>query len=126
DERIDVPGAFRRSNIAWGTLFSGLLTAGVFLIHFRVAAFYAPLLALGILAVLWRRRGRALAAAIAGTIAVGAMSLFFILPVLWTALNRYITLHRTPQTMLTPAQVAEIVRTYYSFSWDGFPYLIGI
>ena len=126
DERIDVPGAFRRSNIAWGTLFSGLLTAGVFLIHFRVAAFYAPLLALGILAVLWRRRGRALAAAIAGTIAVGAMSLFFILPVLWTALNRYITLHRTPQTMLTPAQVAEIVRTYYSFTWDGFPYLIGI
>ncbi|MEZ4660272.1 MAG: hypothetical protein R2911_22160 [Caldilineaceae bacterium] len=76
--------------------------------------------------ILWRLRGRALGAFIGGTVAVGAMSLLLILPVLWTALSRYITLHRTPQNMITPEQMAEVVRTYYSFDWAGFPYLIGI
>src|SRR5690606_30536162 len=45
-----------RGAALWMGLLAALLTAGVFLLHFRVAAFYLPLLALSLGALIWQRR----------------------------------------------------------------------
>ncbi len=103
--------------------FSALLTAGVFLLHFRVAAFYLPALALVLLAAFWRYRSpgqwRAL---LIGTISIGLLSLLLIIPTLWAAIRTYLaTLNFTADVAASdPATRAQSVQAYYAFPWDSF------
>lgn len=110
----------------WAAVLSGLVTAGIFLLHFRVAIFYLPLLAVSLPPLLWRahRNGR-LSSALWGVAWVGASALLFVLPVLWNALRTYFALHAQlpEQTLVSPEEIAEIVEGYYALSWDTVPYL---
>src|SRR5690606_27031174 len=103
------------------------LTAGVFLLHFRVAAFYLPLLALSLGALIWQRRAdrAALGRTLAWAAAVGAVALLLVVPVLWPALSVYVAANRnlTTQTVVTQAQVAEVMEGYYTFDWSSIPVL---
>ncbi len=102
--------------------FSALLTASVFLLHFRVAAFYLPALALGLIALFWRYRQRGQwRALLLGTVGIGLLSLLLILPTLWAALRTYLaTLHFTADVAASdPATRAQSVQTYYAFPWDS-------
>lgn len=110
----------------WCAVLSGLLTAGIFLLHFRVALFYLPLLMVTIVSLLWQaHRVRRLDAALMGTVAVGLASLLFVLPVLWSALRAYLALQAQlpEQTLVSPEELAEIVRNYYVTPLSSIPYL---
>jgi hypothetical protein len=86
------PGKRKWSEITALTLASALLTASIFLLHFRVAGFYLPLV---LVSVIWegihalqRKRG---AGALAGILTVGATSLLFTMPVLFEAVGAYLS-----------------------------------
>lgn len=117
----------RRGPLAWLSLCAAMLTAGVFLLHFRVAALYLALLAPGVLILYWRRRGqpRTLARTILGTALIGALALALVLPVLLPALHVYLASYRNlaTQTVVDQEAVAEVMAGYFSYDWHTVPIL---
>jgi hypothetical protein len=103
-------------------LMAAVLNAAVFLLHFRVAAFYIPLL---VVSVVWEvakaHQGRKGGRVLAGIVAVGIASLVGILPAFWHAISVYAA--RTAESGAAAAQVSETARLYYEFSWDSVPVL---
>ncbi len=87
-----------KAEIIAESLLAALLNASVFLLHFRVAAYYLPLLALIVIWEAWRaRRDRRLAALLGRTIGVGAGSILLVTPALFRALQVYVaTKQATP------------------------------
>ncbi|MDO8969560.1 MAG: hypothetical protein Q7U74_02665, partial [Saprospiraceae bacterium] len=75
--------------LGW-TLAAALMTAGLFLLHFRVAGFYLPLLAFS---AIWELvqgyRQKHFKATLLGIAIVGIISVLFVLPALIGALNVY-------------------------------------
>lgn len=85
------PGSKPRLEIGALAAASALLTAGVFLLHFRVAAFYLPLVAFSAAWELYRAaRRKAWKPALLGTAAAGGLSLALVMPALIAALGVYI------------------------------------
>ncbi len=109
------------------TLLAAVSTASVFLLHFRVAAFYLPLIALTVLWVVWRaRRDRSrMTRAIGGVLAVGALSLLLVMPVLVDAMQVYVTMRSTPAVVGGAETVRGGTSNYFHFDPATFPYLIG-
>ena len=109
------------------TALAALVTAAVFLVHFRVAAFYLPLLLITVLWLLWRvRRDRAaLGRGVAATLWLAGVALLLVLPVLVDALRHYIA-DRLDVAALRAAQAPGPVSAFYEFPLDVFPYLIGL
>lgn len=107
----------RKQPLALAGLTAGgaLLTASVFLFHFRVAGFYLPLL---IFSTAWEYyqavRCRTLGKAVLGTLAVGALSVAFVFPVLSDALAVYVQ-GRTNTGLSTDLST----QVYYQFSQDA-------
>jgi hypothetical protein len=111
----------QRAGLMWSTFFAAALTAAVFLLHFRVAAFYLLCLAPSLVYALWRlrRRQAELRLAMAGTAVIGTVALLLVLPVLWGALGAYIADYQEldTQTVVDQAQVAEVMEGYFAFDW---------
>lgn len=108
----------------WPAIFAGLLSAGVFLLHFRVAALYIALLLASVPWYLYlayrRRRLRQTASFL---VIVGAVALLAIFPTLWQALNAYVTLGQNRPVITDAAQIQSAVNSYYVFPWASIPML---
>ena len=101
----------------WNTLLASILTAAVFLLHFRVAAFYLPLLGLVIGWEFYRAgRERQRRSIMAGCVAVGLLSLLLVTPAVWSALRVYVESRSAPPATatptMTPEEVAQIRAAY--------------
>jgi lipid-A-disaccharide synthase-like uncharacterized protein len=113
------PGQEQRVRILWTTALASVLVAAVFLLHFRVAAFLLPLLAFSVLLELWRARGqRRVGYVLLGTLAIGALSLLFVLPALWEAATGY-TAAVTNRPTLSEEERAQTMDTYYHYAWSA-------
>lgn len=112
------------SQTAWFVFFSALSTAALFLLHFRVAIFYLPLLLLSLLAVCWRAEGTAVYWRISKRLAaIGALSLLLVLPVLAAAATVYFSTRATVNPNVPAEVVEEFRRNYYIFPLSTVPYL---
>lgn len=117
----------QRGAALWSALWAAMLTAGVFLLHFRVAAFYLPLLGLSLGVLLWRRRGQMAAPRrlLLWMLGIGAAALVLVLPVLWPALRVYVAQNRNlaTQTVISQQEVAQVMEGYFTFDWGSVPTL---
>lgn len=109
------------------TLLAAITTASVFLLHFRVAAFYLPLVALIALWMVWisRRERSALTPTMAGLLAVGGLSLLLVMPVLVDAMQVYVESKAAQSAVHTSTTGRSSMADYYHFDLSSFPYLIG-
>ncbi|HET7376510.1 MAG TPA: hypothetical protein VFK30_07370, partial [Anaerolineae bacterium] len=114
-----------RSVMIWYAVLASVLNAAVFLLHFRVAAFYLPLLAI---AAVWEFyeafKERQVRAIIGGLLAIGVMALLFISPAVWEALRIYVQSRAGPTTVstATPEEIAKARDAYFAFpiqTWPG-------
>ncbi|MEZ4834263.1 MAG: hypothetical protein R2873_20145 [Caldilineaceae bacterium] len=112
--------------VAGYTVIAATATASVFLLHFRVAAFYLPLLAMTVLCILWqaRRDHRTLGLAVWGIVAVGGLSLLLVLPSLVDALRVYVT-GKLAATAAAGAPTRSALSGYFDFPLSSYPYLVG-
>jgi len=123
-----LPWQKHRAKILWSTAFGALLTGAVFLLHFRVAVFYLPLLAMSIAWELWQARGeRKVGRVLCGVSCVSGVALIAVAPALWDAMRVYISAHlayaQMSQTALASNEVSETVQRYYQFPWSSLPIL---
>lgn len=112
-----------RADRLWATAGAALLSSAVALLHFRVAAFYLPLVGLTLLAELWRARaaGR-LAATLGGGALLGLATLALVSPALWEAL--WIYLNPAPPLLSPTGQAAEAaIQSYFSIPLAAVPLL---
>lgn len=116
-----------RRRVLWLSLFAAMFSAAVFLLHFRVAAFYLVLLAPGILALAWRRRSPTsrLVRMVGGTGLIGVSALLLVLPVLLPALDAYLASYRNlaTQTVVEQEEIAQVVANYFDYTWQTVPLL---
>jgi len=105
---------------AW-VIAAGALNAGVFLLHFRVAGYYVPLLVLTVLFEVGRGIKRRTIGKIAvNTLLVGAVSLLLISPAIGPSLGTYIDRSQgkdSSQVQLEEAAAA--TEDYYSYNLDS-------
>jgi hypothetical protein len=112
-----------RIKILWNTVLAAVLCGAVFLLHFQVAAFLLPLLAITIAIELWQARKRRTGQRVVlGTFAVGLASLLFILPALWEAANAYVAASLGAIT-LSEEEISQTVSRYFGFPWSSVPVL---
>jgi hypothetical protein len=116
------PQAEGRTNLTWLTALAAVLNAAVFLLHFRVAAFYLPLLAAAAASELWvGQREKGVRGVLIGLGAVGLASLLAIAPAAGAAVPAYLT---TQSRTIASSQATETVQLYYEFAWPAVPYLV--
>lgn len=112
-----------KAKIFWNTAMAAVLAGAVFLLHFRVAAFYIPLLTISIMWELWKaRQDKRVASVILGTIAIGIASLIVVTPALWEAVGIYITTNLNRVSTAT-GEISETMQRYYEFPWHTVPLL---
>jgi hypothetical protein len=111
-----------KAGILWNTACAAVLTGGVFLLHFRVAVFYIPLLAVSITWELWKaRKGSRVGPKVAlGTIVIGIAALVVVAPALWEAAHIHVSaklnLARSSQSGAVTQEALQTVRSlYYEF-----------
>ncbi len=112
----------------WNTMLASILTAAVFLLHFRVAAFYLPLLFLTVGWEFYRAgRERQRRSIVAGCLAGGLLSLLLVTPALWSALRVYIEHSSAPLATtapaITPEELEQIRTAYFVVPLDSIPAL---
>ena len=116
-----------RARILWYTACAAVLSGAVFLLHFRVAAFYAPLVVMSVAWELWKaRREKRVVSAMWRAIAVGTAALLVATPALWEAARVYVSTIlslATPDQSITASEISESVQLYYVFPWSSVPYL---
>lgn len=109
-------------------ILGGLLTSGVYLLHYRVAAIYLLLLMPSLLYLFWQRwrMKKSLWQPLLGMSAIAMLALFLILPALLPALNTYIEL-RTRNTVGVLRQVSSSMRNddYYVTTVETVLFLTG-
>jgi hypothetical protein len=124
-----LPWHEHRVKILWQTCLGAVLTGAVFLLHFRVAAFYVPLLAVS---VLWEfgkgsREGK-LSSVIQGVVTVGLASLLVATPAMVGAISAYVSSALSPigssQAALPAGEASKTIQGYYEFPWSTVPYLV--
>lgn len=116
----------QRTVTIWNTVLASVLTAAVFLLHFRVAAFYLPLLGLVVVWEFYRAgRERQRRAIVSGVIAIALLSLLFVTPALWDALRIYVERRTAPPAtiQLTPDEAAQAQAAYFVFPMESIPVL---
>jgi hypothetical protein len=102
----------KRRERLWWTGAAALLNSAVFLLHFRVAAFYLPLLALTAAVDAWNlRRWQALMLYGLGLVAVGLASLVTVLPALTEALRLYFA--AANQSVSASSETRQSLQVYY-------------
>jgi hypothetical protein len=103
----------------WNIGFSALLTASVFLYHFRVAGYFLPLI---VIAVGWEtvcayRTGR-LRQVWVCLFAIGLFSLVLASPALWNALRTYVENTISLQSPERRQAADEFAAAYFPYTWD--------
>jgi hypothetical protein len=114
-----------RAKLIWAAALTGVLTAAVFLLHFRVASFYLPFLLIGLLVRCWPRQRTQWAGLLAGLLVVGFCSLFLILPTLWAAFAAYLGSIHYAATAVDPSIRQASIQQYYTFHWVSIAVLAG-
>ena len=119
-------GRMRAAHFPVGLLLlAALLSSAVFLLHFRVAVFYAILLLLGIGALLWiRPAARQRRMTLAAVAVLGILALVLVLPVLLSALESYLQMRSAGSQVVDPVRAAAVRRNYYAFPLSSYPYLV--
>lgn len=137
----------RRGGRWWTAVFAGMASAAVFLFHFRVAIFFALLLAATVAVRLWRAVTNGLGArpstppatkaksvnaasslviergfSIRWGVVVAMVAAVVALPALWGAADMYLGQRLAPQET-TAVQQAVVVASYYNFPLSTLPYL---
>jgi len=122
-----LPWQEHKVKILWHTVCAAVLTGAVFLLHFRVAVFYMPLLVMSVAWELWKaRQGKRVASAVRRTMAVGIVALLIVTPALWEAMRVYVSTILSlanPYQPITASEISESVQRYYVFQWSSVPYL---
>jgi hypothetical protein len=102
----------------WPTFASAILVSGIALLHFRVAAFLAPLAVMvGLYEGYLALKNRQLRTWLIGIAAMGGIVLWCISPALWDALRVYAAASATPTNAVSQA-------IYYDWSTENFPLLM--
>jgi hypothetical protein len=113
-----------RVKMLWNTALAALLTGAVFLLHFRVAVFYLPLiLASALIEVRGAQKEGKGGSAFALVLAIGVVTLVVVAPALWSAAASYLTPDPN-QMALTAEELSQTTDAYYGFRWNSVPYLI--
>jgi hypothetical protein len=119
-----VPAGERRRRYGLIVL-AALLNAAVVLFHFRVAAFYLPLLAISVLLeFVDALRARRAFACVAVVAMLGLASTLLVAPAVDEALRMYLATPRDVSTM-PPQEVEQTRRDYFGFSLESVPLLAG-
>ena len=117
-----------RVRILWHTICAAVLTGAVFLLHFRVAAFYAPLVMMSVVWELWKaRQEKRFAPAVWRTMAIGVAALLVITPALWEAMRVYVPTSLSvanSNQSITAREISETTQLYFEFPWSSMPYLV--
>jgi hypothetical protein len=108
-----------RARILWNTFIGAVLTGAVFLLHFRVAAFYIPLLALSVVWELWQARlAHQVGPVLLGTLIIGIVALLVVSPALWEAWRVYGSAGMQ-KVENASSEVAQTIQNYYEFPWES-------
>ena len=112
-----------KAKILWNTAMAAVLTGAVFLLHFRVAMFYIPLLTISIIWELWKaHRECHIGLVILGITAIGIAALIVVTPALWEAMRIYVP--TIPKRVSTAtSEVSQAIQQYYEFPWRTVPLL---
>jgi hypothetical protein len=115
-----------RIQILWNTAFAALLTSVVFLLHFRVAVFYLPLLAMSVVWELWKARKKGVFPSVfLGITLIGVLALILITPTLWKAMRVHIsTSLEYAQMDLAPDEISAAVEQFFKYEWSSVPLLV--
>jgi len=113
-----------RPRLTWNALLAALLAGAVFLLHFRVAVFFMPLL---LASITWESRKawqtRKLGAVLAGASVLGLLALINIAPGAVGAFRVYLTNLMHPVAL--PAETTRAQQQeYFQFTWDAVPILV--
>jgi len=111
-----------KAKIIWNTACAAVLTGAVFLLHFRVAIFYIPLLAISMLWELWKaRKDKKVASVILGAGVIGLVSLAVVAPALWEAARIYVSAglnSAKSSPSVTESEISETIERFYKFPWS--------
>ena len=121
------PWQEHRAKILWNTAAAAILTGAVFLFHFRVAAFYIPLLAISVTGELWQaRKEKKVGRVVLGTAVIGIAALLIVTPALWSAIRVYVIrrLGSKQGAATGRGKSTEAKELYYIFPWDVIPLLV--
>jgi hypothetical protein len=115
-----------RAGRIWDAFFAALLSAAVFLLHFRVALFYLPLLAICSVYLFWRARKvrTQWVGTLTGLLLIGFLALLLVFPTFWEAYNSYADKVAAAGDIITAEESATTVENYYVFPWSSVPYLV--
>jgi len=117
-------GGIQRT-LLWQSFFCALLTAAVFLLHFRVAAFYILLLGTSISLKMWQEwRAKRLPGLFLGLLIIGTVSLIFVFPALAPALQTFVEASTEPALALPVEDVNASVEAAHAFPLSTIPYLV--
>jgi hypothetical protein len=118
-----LPWKNNKGIIVWNTFASAILAGAVFLLHFRVAAFYILLLIPSVLWELYKSHAEKLTVSVAlGTTLVAVLALITIAPTLWKAVIAYANT-RLGYGALAIEEIARNMQSHYSFNWNAVPTL---
>jgi len=113
----------QRRTVLLSTAGAAMLSAAVFLLHFRVAVFYLSLLGLTLLWEWWQLRADSgLRRTLLGSAVLGGLALVLVLPAAWPAVGGFLV----QQASLSNASAStlEVVRQgYFEFPWESIPIL---
>lgn len=104
---------------------AAFLSASVFLLHFRVAIFYALLIALGSLRLGWQTRKTCqLKLWLLALSILSILTMVLVSPVLWAAIISYFS--RSAEVVATLQGVEREVTSaaYFAFDWKNLPYVL--
>lgn len=108
-------GVLSRLEAIVSILIAAMLNGAVFLFHFRIAAFYLPLLVLSVVWEFWLGlRERQLQPFLASVAAMSLVSLLTVWPVLWRAFQIYLQRIAQPVYLL-PQELEQASNTYFDF-----------
>lgn len=121
----DIPlNHWRKRDTLGAVFFAALLSAAIFLLHFRIAALYIALLAVS---VPWyfvkAYQQKRIGAMLLYLAAVAAISILFIVPTFWQTLVVYASLRDAQPVITDPTQIAQAAQSYYVFPWSSIPTL---
>ena len=107
----------------WAVGGAAVLSAGVFLLHFRVAVLYAVLFAVGFGVERWTFSTEQRRRALAGSAIIVALAVALAAPALWQAGRFYLA--STAQAVAMSPEEREVTQeAYFSVPWDAVPALV--
>lgn len=103
------------------------LNAGLFLLHFRVAGFYLPVLALVVAGLVWQAfRAKTLTRLVPTMAIIGAGSLLLVTPALLRAIDGYMAFRAAGAVLVTDEVMRQTtIAQYFGLTWTSAVFLLG-